>query len=82
MLLAGIFPAKQTQQEVMECSKIASSIIRTHKKTPTEPITFFLLGSSKKNSNFYGDVTLVMLPLTGRTWNTMYFYVFFLCFFF
>jgi hypothetical protein len=33
MLLAGIFPAKQTQQKVMECSKIKSH----------ESITFLLL---------------------------------------
>jgi hypothetical protein len=29
MLLAGIFPAKQTQQKVMECSKIKKKL-RTH----------------------------------------------------
>ncbi len=33
MLLAGIFPAKQTQQKVMDCSEISSPMIRTY-KTP------------------------------------------------
>jgi hypothetical protein len=58
MLLAGIFPAKQTPQKLVECSEISSSMIETHKK-PSEPITISLLGSSKKIANSYGDETVV-----------------------
>jgi hypothetical protein len=59
MLLTGIFPAKQTQQELVECSEISSSIIQTH-TTPATPKNYiFLLGSSKKIAKSYGDVTLV-----------------------
>ncbi len=36
MLLAGIFQVKQTQQKVMECSKV-------NKKKSHEPITFMFL---------------------------------------
>jgi hypothetical protein len=41
-------PSKETQQKVMECLEILSPIIRTHKKPPSEPIIFPLLGSMKK----------------------------------
>jgi hypothetical protein len=37
MLLAGIFPAKQTHQKLVECSETSSSIILTHEKTPSKP---------------------------------------------
>jgi hypothetical protein len=37
MLLAGIFPAKQTQQKLVERSEISSSIIQTHKNTHLNP---------------------------------------------
>jgi hypothetical protein len=47
MLLAGIFPAKRTQQKLVECSETSSSIIRTH-KNPLQTHDF-PAGSSKKN---------------------------------
>jgi hypothetical protein len=58
MLLASIFPAKQTQQKVMECSEISSPIVRTH-KNPLRAHNFFPAGFHKKIAKFYGDVTLV-----------------------
>ncbi len=58
MLLAGIFPAKRTQQKLVDCSEISSSIIQTH-KIPSKPITISPLCSSKKKAKSYGDVTLV-----------------------
>jgi hypothetical protein len=54
MLLAGIFPAKRTQQKVMECSEISSPIIRTHKKNPLETHDFFPPGFHKKKLNLMG----------------------------
>ncbi len=53
MLLAGIFPAQQTQKKLVECSEIASSIVQTH-KTPAKPITISLLGYSKEKLNSMG----------------------------
>jgi hypothetical protein len=53
MLLAGIFPAKQTQQKVMECSEISSPIIQTH-KNPLRTHNFFPAGFHKKLLNFMG----------------------------
>jgi hypothetical protein len=60
MLLAGIFPAKQTQDKVMECSKISSSMIRIH-KTPLQTHNYFPAGFQQNIARFYGDVTLVCL---------------------
>jgi hypothetical protein len=60
MFLAGIFPAKQTQQKVIECSEFSSSIIRTH-KTPLQTHNYFPAGfQRKKIAKFYGDVSLVL----------------------
>ncbi len=61
MLLAGIFTAKQTQQKVMECSKIWSSIIRSEPiQNPLQTHNYFPDGfQQNKIAKFYGDVTLV-----------------------
>jgi hypothetical protein len=58
MLLAGIFPAKQTQETLVECSEISSSIIQTH-KTPLQNHTYIPAGFQQKKAKSYGDVTLV-----------------------
>ncbi len=58
ILLAGNFRAKQTQQKVMECSKVSSSIIQTHKK-PLQTHNYLPAGFQKKKPKFYGNVTLV-----------------------
>ncbi len=58
LLLAGIFPAKQTQQKLVECSEISSSVIRTH-KTPLQTHNYFPDGFQQKKTISYGDVTLV-----------------------
>ncbi len=47
MLLAGIFPAKQTQQKLVECSEIPSSITQTH-KTPFQTHNYFPAGLQQK----------------------------------
>jgi hypothetical protein len=61
LLAAGIFPAKQTQQKLVECSEISSSVIQTH-KTPLPKTHNYLPArfQQKKKAEFYGDVTLVM----------------------
>jgi hypothetical protein len=43
MLLAGIFPAKQTQQKLVECSEISSFINETH-KNPLQTHNYFTAG--------------------------------------
>jgi hypothetical protein len=59
MLLAGIFPAKQTQQKLVECSESSSSITQTQ-KNPLETHNHFPAGFQQKNiAKSYGDVTLV-----------------------
>jgi hypothetical protein len=47
MLLGSIFPAKQTQQILVECSEISSPIIRTH-KTPLQTHNYFPAGIQQK----------------------------------
>jgi hypothetical protein len=59
MLLARIFPEKQTQQKLVECSETSSSIIRTHKKKPLRTHNYFPAGFQQKKAESYGDVTLV-----------------------
>ncbi len=58
MLLAGIFPSKQTQQKLVECSEISSSIIQTH-KTPLQTHNNFPAGFQQKITKSYANVTLV-----------------------
>jgi hypothetical protein len=62
MLLAGIFPAKRTQQKLVECSETPSSIIRTH-KNPLPTHYHFAAGFQQKEfAKYYGDVTLNNVP--------------------
>ncbi len=51
MLLADIFPAKQTQQKLVECSETSSSIIRTH-KNPLWTHNYLPAGFQQKNRSF------------------------------
>jgi hypothetical protein len=48
MLLAGIFPAKRTQQKLVECSEISSFIIQT-RKNPLQTHNYFPAGFQQKN---------------------------------
>jgi hypothetical protein len=48
LLLAGISPAKQTQQKFVEYSEISSSIIWTH-KYPLQTHNYFPPGFQQKN---------------------------------
>jgi hypothetical protein len=58
MLLAGILPAKQTQQKLVECSEISSSMIQTH-NNHLRTHNDFPAGFQQKLAEYYGDVTLV-----------------------
>jgi hypothetical protein len=66
MLLAGIFPAKQTHQKLVECSETSSSIILTHEKTPSKPASQRV--PEKKIAKSYGDVTLVRERVGRYNW--------------
>jgi hypothetical protein len=46
-LFAGIFPAKQTQQKLVECSEISSSIIQTH-ENPLQTHNYLPAGIQQK----------------------------------
>jgi hypothetical protein len=51
MLLAGIFPAKQTHQKLVECAEISSSIMQTH-KNPLQTHNYFSAGFQQKKRAF------------------------------
>jgi hypothetical protein len=48
MLLAGIFPAKQTQRKLVECSETSPFLIQTHKKTALRTQKYFPAGFQQK----------------------------------
>ncbi len=61
MLLAGIFPAKQTQQKLVECSEVSPFIFWTHKNS-LQTHNYVPAGFQQiKIAKSYRDVTLVKL---------------------
>ncbi len=59
MLLAGIFPAKYTQQKLVESSETSSSMIHQTHENPFQTHKYFPAGFQQENAKSYGDVTLV-----------------------
>ncbi len=65
---AGIFPAKQTQPKLVECSEVSSSIIQTHNPRPSLPLQTYNYFSAagfqqKKIAKSYGNVTSMVWTL-------------------